>query len=116
MNFPWVEIWDRLENFDASRTDQALSFLMRELKRIAQADDAVWIGVVRMAHGKEAGRDHQLGWRGRVVVHLEWTDLKRRVVAGAMKAQEIDGGCRVPSKWRNEPENSARSRCASCTT
>ncbi|MBE2179221.1 MAG: helix-turn-helix transcriptional regulator [Chthoniobacterales bacterium] len=95
MNFPWVEIWDRLEGFDASRTDEALSFLMRELKRIARADDAVWIGVVRMAHGKEADRDHQLGWRGRVVVHLEWTDLKRRVVAGAMKAQETDGG--VPS-------------------
>jgi DNA-binding CsgD family transcriptional regulator len=30
-----------------------------------------------------------------VVVHLEWTDLKRSVVAAAMKAQEVDGG--VPS-------------------
>ncbi len=70
-------------------------FLMGELKRLVAADDAVWIGVVRMAHGEEARRDHQLGWRGRAVVHLDWTDLKRSVVAEAMKAQEIDGG--VPS-------------------
>jgi DNA-binding CsgD family transcriptional regulator len=95
MKSSWIDIWDRLEGFDASRTDEALSFLMGELKRIVRAHDAVWIGVVRMAHGSAAARDHQLGWRGRVVVHLEWTDLKRQVVAAAMKAQEVDGG--VPS-------------------
>lgn len=88
-------VWDGLAEFDASRTDEALRYLMAELKRLAGADDAVWIGVVRLAHGNEARRDHQLGWRGRVVVHLEWTELKRKVVAAAMKAQEVDGG--VPS-------------------
>jgi DNA-binding CsgD family transcriptional regulator len=89
------EIWDRLTDFDATRTEEALRFLMAELKSLSFADDAVWIGVVRMAHGGAAARDHQLGWRGRVVVHLDWTDLKRQVVAAAMKAQEEDGG--VPS-------------------
>lgn len=89
------EIWDRLADFDATRTEEALRFLMTELKTLVGADDAVWIGVVRMAHGEVAQRDHQLGWRGRVVVHLEWNDLKREVVAAAMKAQEKDGG--VPS-------------------
>lgn len=89
------EIWDRLADFDAARTEEALRFLMVELKSLVAADDAVWIGVVRIAHGAAAERDHQLGWRGRVVVHLEWTDLKREVVAAAMKAQEKDGG--VPS-------------------
>ena len=88
-------LWDRLADFDAPRTEEAVLFLMRELKQLAGADDAVWIGVVRMAHGEEAARDHQLGWRGRAVMHLEWTDLKREVVAAAMKAQEKDGG--VPS-------------------
>jgi DNA-binding CsgD family transcriptional regulator len=88
-------VWDRLSDFDAPQTEQAMLFLMGELKRLFAADDAVWIGVVRMAHGDEAHRDHQRGWRGRAVVHLEWTALKRSVVADAMKAQEIDGG--VPS-------------------
>jgi len=85
-------LWDRLADFDATRIEEAQLFVMRELKKLLDADDIVWIGVVRMAHGEKAKRDHQLGWRGRAVVHLEWTDLKRRVVAAAMKAQERDGG------------------------
>ncbi len=88
-------LWDELADFEATRTEEAQLFLMGKLKELVGADDAVWIGVVRMAHGGEAARDHQLGWRGRAVVHLEWTDLKREVVAAAMKAQEVDGG--VPS-------------------
>jgi len=88
-------IWDRLTDFDASSTEEGLRFLMAELKSLVDADDAVWIGVVRVAHGERARQDHQLGRRGRVVVHLEWNDLKKSVVAAAMKAQEIDGG--VPS-------------------
>lgn len=88
-------IWDRLSEFDATKTEEAMLYLMRELKMLARADDCVWVGVVRLAHGAEARKDHQLGWRSRAVVHLEWTELKRKVVAGAMKAQEVDGG--VPS-------------------
>lgn len=89
------DLWDRLTDFGATRVEEALLFLMREVKRLAGADDAVWIGFVRMAHGEAAASDHQFGWRGRVIVHLEWTDLKRQVVAAALKAQEVDGG--VPS-------------------
>jgi T5SS/PEP-CTERM-associated repeat protein/autotransporter-associated beta strand protein len=90
------EIWDALADFGGTRVEEAQLFLMGRLKELIGADDAVWVGVVRMAHGGEAERgDHQLGWRGRAVVHLEWTDLKREVVAAAMKAQEVDGG--VPS-------------------
>lgn len=89
------KIWDRLADSDATQTEESLRFLMEGLKELVDADDAVWIGVVRMVHGEAAGRDSQLGWRGRVVVHLEWTDLKREVVAAAMRAQELDGG--VPS-------------------
>ena len=92
---PIFAIWDRLADFDAARTEEALLFLLQALKELVGADDAVWIGTVRLADGKAAKRDHQRGWRGSVVVHLEWTDLKRQVVAAAMKAQEIDGG--VPS-------------------
>lgn len=88
-------IWDDLAEFDAGSNEAALVYLMGALKTLVDASDAVWIGVVRMAHGEAARRDHQLGWRGRVVVHHEWTDLKRHVVAAAMKAQEKDGG--VPS-------------------
>lgn len=88
-------VWDKLADFDASRTNEALLFLLQRLKEISAADDAVWVGVVRMVHGPSARRDHQRGWRGRVVVHLEWTEQKRAVVAAAMKAQEHDGG--VPS-------------------
>jgi len=86
------EIWDRLTDFDASRSEQAQLFLMRELKKLIDADDAVWVGVVKMAHGKSALSDRQLGWRSRAVVHLDWTDLKREVVAAAMKEQETETG------------------------
>jgi len=92
---PIFAIWDRLADFDAARTEKALLFLLQALKELVDADDVVWVGTVRMAYGEEAERDHQRGWRGSVVVHLEWTDLKRQVVAAAMKAQEIDSG--VPS-------------------
>lgn len=85
-------IWDRLADHDAARVEEAQLFLLQELKKLVDADDAVWVGVVRMAHDSKARQDHQLGWRGRAVVHLEWTPLKRAVVAAAMKAQEHDGG------------------------
>lgn len=88
-------IWDRLTDFEAADMENALIFLLRELKTLVGANDAVWVGVVRMAHGADAPPDHQLGWRTRTVAHLEWTELKRQVVAAAMKAQETDGG--VPS-------------------
>lgn len=89
------ELWDGLADFEPSRADEATSWFLGQLKTLTASDDAVWLGVVRMRHGPEAEQDHQKGWRTRLVVHLEWTELKREVVAEAMKAQEKDGG--VPS-------------------
>lgn len=89
------KIWDRVAEFDPARSEESVRWLLKELKEITASDDAVWVGVVRLLDGEAAARDHQLGWRTRAVVHLEWTDLKRSVVAEAMKAQEQDGG--VPS-------------------
>ncbi len=88
-------LWDRLSDFEPSQADKAISFFLQTLKDLTASDDAVWLGVIRMRHGKEAEADHQKGWRTRLVSHLEWTDLKRAVVAQAMKAQDQDGG--VPS-------------------
>lgn len=89
------EIWDRLADFPQSHVQDGLLYLMERLKRVAGADDAVWVSVVRLLYGGHARKDHQLGWRGRAVVHLSWTEEKRKAVASAMKAQERDGG--VPS-------------------
>ncbi|CAN5589597.1 hypothetical protein BH09VER1_BH09VER1_40870 [soil metagenome] len=89
------EIWNRLAEFEAPRAEEAILYLLGKLKEVTVSDDAVWLGVLRLRHGREAERDHQKGWRTRVVMHLEWTDLKREVVAEAMKAQEQDGG--IPS-------------------
>lgn len=89
------QIWDHLAEFDPAHSEEAVKWLLGELKEITASDDAVWVGVVRLLDGEAAERDHQLGWRTRAVVHLEWTELKRSVVAEAMKAQEEDGG--VPS-------------------
>lgn len=69
-----AELWDRLADFEATHTEEALHFLLRELKSLAGADDAVWVGVVRMAHGEAARRDHQLGWRGRVQCYRSYFD------------------------------------------
>jgi len=60
-------LWDELADFPASRSDAGLEHLMRSLCRWLRADNAFWVGAVRMTDGDAAKHDPQHGWRGRAV-------------------------------------------------
>lgn len=57
-------IWDTLADFDAAKVDEALAFLQTRLCELVNAQNADWIGVIRMASvpGDPVG-----GWRPPVV-------------------------------------------------
>lgn len=64
-------LWDKLADFEASQADEALRHLMAELCNLAGAQNAVWIGAVRLA-GNFPG-DPVKGWRPRTVCYLHDT-------------------------------------------
>lgn len=61
-------LWDELANFDAARGDAALDHLMKSLCQLVDAQNACWVGAVRMADIIPG--DPTLGWRPRVVRYL----------------------------------------------
>jgi DNA-binding CsgD family transcriptional regulator len=64
------ELWDALAEYPSFEADAALERLMKSLCEWTGADNAFWVGGVRMASGEAAKRDGQYGWRARVVRHL----------------------------------------------
>ncbi len=61
-------LWDELADFDASQADEALRHLMAGLCGLVDAQNAVWIGAVRLA-GNFPG-DPVKGWRPRIVRYM----------------------------------------------
>lgn len=64
-------LWDSLADFDAAQVDDALDHLMRSLCTLVDAQNADWIGVVRLA---ETRSDPAGGWRPPVVRFLHPTE------------------------------------------
>lgn len=65
---------------------------MRTLCEWLRADNAVWVGAVRMARGRSAERDVLHGWRARAVHPLHGAHAHARVAKQAMREQEHDPG------------------------
>ena len=61
-------LWDELADFDAARSDAALDHLMTALCQFVGAQNANWIGAVRMTDILSGDPVH--GWRPRVVHFL----------------------------------------------
>lgn len=61
-------LWDELADFDATRANDALDHLMAGLCRLTDAQNANWIGAVRMADILPGDPVH--GWRPRCVLFL----------------------------------------------
>ena len=59
-----------LADFPAAQSDDALMHLLKTLCGWLRADNAFWVGAVRMAGGGAAMRDPQHGWRGRAARFL----------------------------------------------
>jgi DNA-binding CsgD family transcriptional regulator len=65
-------IWDRLADFDATQVDTALEYLLRGLCMIADAQNADWIGAVRLPEALP--KEILQGWRPTAVHILHPTE------------------------------------------
>ncbi|HZW24445.1 MAG TPA: helix-turn-helix transcriptional regulator [Gallionella sp.] len=61
-------LWDELADFDAARSDEALDHLLSALCHLVDAQNANWIGAVRM--GNILPGDPVGGWRPRYIDYL----------------------------------------------
>src|ERR1700685_3701364 len=68
--------------------DPAALHFMGGLCRLLRADNAFWVGSVRMIGGPKAQRDHQHGWRGRSVMMLHSTVPRRLITARSLREQD----------------------------
>lgn len=60
-------LWDQLSGYEAAKSDEALMHLLRTVAGLIGAQNAYWMGAVRMT---EDERDPLLGWRPRVIRYL----------------------------------------------
>lgn len=80
-----------LSDFGAQDSHAALNHGMRQISDWIQADNAFWIGSIRLAKGDRAHQDPYLGWRVREVRMLHPSpDADRRVRAGKKDAHSRD--------------------------
>lgn len=56
-------MWDEMTAFSASRTDDALVYLMRWFQTQLAADNVIWLGSLLMLEKEVAKNDPLLGWR-----------------------------------------------------
>jgi DNA-binding CsgD family transcriptional regulator len=80
-------LWDELAVFPASQIDRACLRLMESISNWIGADNAAWIGAVRLLHGAKASRDSMSGWRVKVIAYLvpptpEEALAAQKIVAG----------------------------------
>ncbi|MHB8734937.1 MAG: helix-turn-helix transcriptional regulator [Terriglobales bacterium] len=60
-------LWDKLAAFEAADNDNALRHLLGGVAQIIDAQNAYWLGAVRMSDDE---RDPMLGWRPRLIRYL----------------------------------------------
>ncbi len=63
-------LWDKLGQFPVDKSDEALAYLARGLKKLLKADNVKWLAAVRVLHGAKARQDSLLGWRLRASYDL----------------------------------------------
>ena len=90
-------LWDDLADFNAARTGAALNRCMRGLCDLAGAQNATWIGAVRM--GAPPPGDPVQGWRPRTVRHLYASEPLDS--AALEQIRNLEAGCVDESTVRN---------------
>lgn len=81
-------LWDRLSDTHVSCLDEASRHLMMTIGEWIGADNAFWVGALRVAGGATARHDPQLGWRARSVQNLDGSEKVKQLIAHAMREQE----------------------------
>lgn len=61
------QIWDEVAAFEAAESDAALQHLLKEVADLVDAQNAYWVGAVRISDDE---RDPLLGWRPRLIRYL----------------------------------------------
>jgi DNA-binding CsgD family transcriptional regulator len=84
------ELWDELADFPVSQVDAALLHLMKPVCGWLHANDAVWVGSVRMVSGAAARHDGQFGWRMRAYRRLDSTPARMLGAHQAAKTRDSD--------------------------
>lgn len=91
-------LWDELSDFGVQACDEALAHCMRTLCRWTRADNAFWIGAVRLMDGAAAHEDPLSGWRlGSIQSLIPGQTLRTREAA---------------RKLTNDPDQASRSIAA----
>ncbi len=74
------KLWDSLSDFDAAGSDRALDLFLKQICRWIGAENAFWIGAIRIQHGAKAKRDPMSGWRAGAIHMLDpaYIDKKRQ--------------------------------------
>ena len=85
-------LWDGLADFPAGEMDAALAHLMKSMCGWLRAENAFWIGGVRMASGAAGRRDAMRGWRARVVRYLHVTPQNTQLTQRGIREQDVDPG------------------------
>lgn len=93
------DLWDRLSDFEASRSRDAVAWLMKALADMGRFENATWAGAIRMS-GTGQG-DPLLGWRVAASEALRPLDLRSEDghLAGVMEVwerREIDPSFLLP--------------------
>jgi DNA-binding CsgD family transcriptional regulator len=84
-------LWDTLADFDAARMEEARSHLLTGICDLIGAQNAVWIGAVRL--GDPQPEDPVKGWRPRAIRQLRPTEVieeKAKEQADMLEAGEVD--------------------------
>lgn len=81
-------LWDRLSDTHVSQLDEASRHLMTTICEWIGADNAFWVGGLRVTGGATARRDPQRGWRARSVQNLNMSEETKRLIAHAMREQD----------------------------
>jgi DNA-binding CsgD family transcriptional regulator len=85
------KLWDALADFDAARAEEARNHLLSSVCGLIGAQNAVWIGAVRL--GEPQPEDPVKGWRPRAVRRLHPTPLierKAKEQADLLEAGVVD--------------------------
>lgn len=80
------KLWDELAASPASHIDDACRHLMATVSGWLGADNAGWIGTVRLLHGDHTKRDALSGWRTRVITFLHPPDATETAAAAEVLA------------------------------
>jgi DNA-binding CsgD family transcriptional regulator len=76
-------LWDTLAGFEAADGDDALRYLLATVAALVDAQNAYWLGVLRVSTD---ARDPLLGWRPRIIRYLNPLQVDQRYARQKIRA------------------------------